>query len=148
ADLDAFQVEFRAHVERRHRWVFDDERKYGRLLRCDADDADAGDLPHVLRGVAEQALFVDGDILQADQLYVIDGRPEADRAGDVGRAGFELVRQVGVDRFLERNRGNHVAAALPGRHRFQVLGLAVEDAYAGRAVHLVTAENEEVAIEV
>ena len=39
---------------------------------------------------------------------------------------------------------DHVAAALVGRHRLQMLGLAVEHAHAGRPVELVAGEDEEV----
>jgi hypothetical protein len=78
---------------------------------------------------------------------VIDGGAEADGAGDVRRAGLELVRQLVVGGLLEGDRRDHVAAALVGRHRLEQGGLAVEHADAGRAVHLVPREGVEVAAE-
>ena len=57
---------------------------------------------------------------------------EAYRAGDVGGSCFELVRQVVVRGLFERDRTNHVAAALPRRHRFEeILPAGTETAAGG-----------------
>ena len=37
-------------------------------------------------------------------MHVVDGGAQADRAGDVRRAGLELVGQLRVGRLLERDR--------------------------------------------
>ena len=63
------------------------------------------------------------------------------------RAGLELPRQLVVRRLLERHRQDHVAAALPRRHRFEQRLAAVQHADAGRAEHLVRREAVEIAIE-
>ena len=68
-------------------------------------------------------------------------------AGDVRRAGLELVRHVVVVGLLEGHRRDHVAAALVGRHGFEQGEPAVEHADAGRAVQLVPGEGVEVAAE-
>ena len=52
-----------------------------------------------------------------------------------------------VGRLLERDRLDHVAAALIRRHRLEQLRLAVQHADAGRAVQLVAREHVEVAVE-
>ena len=49
---------------------------------------------------------------------------------------------------LEADVADHVAARLVRRHQFQMLRLAVEDADAGRAVHLVPGEDVEIAVQV
>src|SRR5439155_13710860 len=73
---------------------------------------------------------------------------QADGAGDIRRAGLELVGQGVVGRLGERDRADHVAAALPGRHRVEQGRLAVKHADARRTVDLVSGEDVEVAIEV
>ena len=99
------------------------------------------------RRVGEQIVFVGSHRFQAELLEVVDGGAQADGAGDVRRAGLELVRQRVVGRLLERDRADHVAAALVRRHRLQERGLAVQDADAGRPVKLVAGEDVEVAVQ-
>ena len=48
---------------------------------------------------------------------------------------------------VEADPLDHVAAALVGRHRLQMLGLAVQHAHAGGAVELVAGEDEEVGVQ-
>ena len=85
---------------------------------------------------------------RSNERDVVDRRPEADRAADVGGAGLKLVRQVGVRRPLERDRADHVAAALVRRHLLQELTPSPQHADAGRAKQLVAAEDVEIAAEV
>ena len=85
--------------------------------------------------------------LAIDAVQVVDRRAEADDAGDVRRAGLELVRQRVVRRLLEGDRRDHVAAALVRRHRVEQRRLAVEHAGARRPEHLVAGEGVEVGIE-
>lgn len=73
--------------------------------------------------------------------------PEADRIGDVARACLELVRRPLVDGPLERDVGDHVAAALPWWHPLEDLRRAVEHADPGRPEDLVAGEDEEVGSE-
>ena len=97
--------------------------------------------------VGEQGVFVGRDLIDAELVDVIQRGAESDAAGDVGRAGFELVRQVGVGGLLEGDHLDHVAAALIGRHGVEQRGLAVEDADAGGAEDLVAAEGVEIGVE-
>src|SRR3712207_7131527 len=53
------------------------------------------------------------------------------------RAGLKFIGQRIVQSLLESHRANHVAAALPGWHRFQQLGLAVKHTDAGGPKQLV-----------
>ena len=62
-------------------------------------------------------------------------------------AGLEFLRRVLEHALLEGHVLDHAAAALPRRHRFQLLGLAVEHADAGRAEHLVAGQHVEIGAE-
>ena len=103
------------------------------------------DAPSVARG--QQRRLVRADRVEPDGPHVVDRRAEPDRAGDVRRAGLELVRQIVPGAALERDRPNHVAAAQERRHRVEHRLAAVQDADAGRAVHLVAGEHVEVRAE-
>ena len=81
-----------------------------------------------------------GERLAVEAGQEVDRRPETDRAGEVRRAGLELVGGVVVDGLLEADRQDHVAAALIGGHLLEQLAPAVEDADAGRPVHLVAGQ--------
>jgi len=89
---------------------------------------------------------VGGGRLQTDAAQVVDGRTEADRAGDVGRAGLELVGQLGIGGLFEADGMDHVAATLIGRHGFQERAFAVQHADARGAVKLVPRKRIEVGI--
>ena len=79
---------------------------------------------------------------------VVDRRAEADRARDVRRAGLELVGQDVVGRLLEGDRADHVAAALPRRHRLEQLRpCPYRTPDTRRPVDLVAGESVEVAAE-
>ena len=89
-------------------------------------------------------MLVRGDGGEPDRLDPVDGGAEADGARDVGRPRLELVGERVEGRLLERDREDHVAAALPRRHRLEVRPPPPEDADARRRVHLVAAEGVEV----
>ena len=88
--------------------------------------------------VGNQFCLVARDGLHANRLHVIQRRAEADGTRDVRRAGFEFGRRRCIARLFERDRHDHVAAALPRRHGFQQTLLAVEHADARGAVNLVS----------
>ena len=60
-------------------------------------------------------------------------RAQADRVGDVAGAGLEAAGRRLVDGLLEGDVGDHVAAALPGRHRRRAPPACRRHADAGRA---------------
>src|SRR5439155_13464103 len=78
---------------------------------------------------------------------IVDGRAQPDGCGDVGRSRLELVGNDVVNRLLEGDRADHVAASLVRRHGFKQPGFAVEHADAGGAKNLVTGHGVKVAIE-
>ena len=83
----------------------------------------------------------------AEAVHVVDRGAQADRAGDVRRAGFEFVRQLVVSCLLECDGTDHVAAALIRRHGVEQRRFAVQHADAGRPVNLVAGEGVEIAVE-
>ena len=95
--------------------------------------------------VGQDVLFVGGERLVSQAAQEVDGRSQADRAGQVRRARLELVGERVVDGLLEADRGDHVAAALVGGHLLEQLAAAVEHADAGGSVHLVARQGVEVA---
>ena len=72
-------------------------------------------------------------------------RPTAPEMLGVPASNF--ARQLVVGAAFDAHRQDHVAAALPGRHRRQQRLAPVEHADAGRAVDLVAGEGIEVAVE-
>ena len=81
----------------------------------------------------------------AERRQVVDRGAQADEAGDVRRAGLELVRRVVEHGALEAHLADHLAAADEGRHRGEVLAPRPQRAGAGRAAHLVAGEGVEIA---
>ena len=67
---------------------------------------------------------------------------------DRRRAGFKLVRQIGVNRLLKRHAFDHVATALERIHRVKQTSLTIHHAAAGRRKHLVTGKSVEVTIQI
>ena len=92
-------------------------------------------------------MLVAVDDLAADRLDIIERRAKPDGIGDIAGAGFEAARRRLIDRLLERHIGDHVSAALPGRHMRQHIRLAVDDADARRPEDLVAGKDEEIAID-
>ncbi len=72
---------------------------------------------------------------------------EADRVGDVARAGLEARGRRLVDGLLEGDVLDHVAAALPGRRVIEHVRLAVQRADAGRARRPCGRRKQTVAVE-
>src|SRR3546814_18949830 len=68
----------------------------------------------------------------ADRIEPGDRRGATDRTGHVRGACFELVRHLVPGTAVESDRADHVAAALPGLHRFEVFALRVQHAESGR----------------
>ena len=59
--------------------------------------------------------------------HVVERRAEPDRVGDVAGAGLEAARRrAGTTVLSKVTSCDHVAAALPGRHRSSTLALAVD----------------------
>ena len=112
------------------------ERQAARLKRREAFER-----------VAEQGAFVRAHPVHAELREIVHRRCKRDGVGDVARTGFEFPGELVEGRVLVLNLADHVAAGKERRHRFEQLALAVEQADAGRAEHLVAAEREEIDVE-
>src|SRR5262249_46991873 len=98
---DSFLIQDRADVVRVDAVEYEGNRSG--FLPGRTDEAYAGDLQQSFRRIHQELVLVSGDVLQADLLHVVQGGAETDDAGDVGCAGFKLVRQDVVRRLLERH---------------------------------------------
>ena len=61
-------------------------------------------------------MLVAGDHLHADGFDIVERRAEPDGVGDIAGAGLEALGRALIDRLFESDVGDHIAAALPGRH--------------------------------
>ena len=111
------------------------------------DQAQTGNARQPVDAVAGQRLLVFEDVVAPELLDEVDRGAEPDRARNVRGAGLEAVRRILKLALLEGDVEDHLAAALPGRHRRQQLVAAVEHADAGRPVGLVAGKDIEIAIE-
>ena len=84
------------------------------------------------------------DALDPDAHQPVERSPEPHRVCDVAGAGLEARGRRLVARALERDVLDHVAAALPRRHRVEQLLTAEDGADAGGGEDLVPGEHEEV----
>ena len=125
--------------------ALDQERQHGGLVRGSADQTQARNALQALGGVDQQLLFAFGNGRHADAVQIAHGRTQTDEAGDVGRAGLELVRGIVEGGFFETHFPDHLAAAEKRRHALPVLTLGPQRAGAGRAAQLVPGEGVEIA---
>ena len=130
-------------------------------LELRAEDFHAGDFHEALHGVGGEVALMSLDGIEAYETRRrsvghrgSDGGDVVERTGEacggdvVGRAGFELIGEVVEGGVLEGYGLYHLAAAHVGGQAVEPLLLAIKDADAGGTVYLVTAEGEEVAVEV
>ena len=113
---DALLVERRADVFGAE--AVEHERDDARLLRGRADrGAGRGRVAATSVAVAQQLVLVAARRCSMPiAIHVVERGAEAHGVGDVAGAGLEARRRPLVRRLLERDVGDHVAAALPGRH--------------------------------
>src|SRR5207253_1741854 len=114
-----------------------------RLLERRSDHRQAGNGREPLRAVREQLVLVALHVVDADAREQVERRAEPNRIGDVAGARLEARRRALVDRALERDVLDHVAAALPRRHGLEQLGATEDGTDARRSEDLVTGEDEE-----
>ena len=143
AHRDALQIEQGGQVVRMR--AFDQKRQHGGLVRGSADQAQARNALQALGGVGQELLFAFGDGRHADAIQIADGRAQPDKAGDIGRAGFEFMRRIVEGGFFKTHFPDHFAAAEKRRHTLPVLTLGPQRAGTGRSAQLVTGEGVEVA---
>ena len=124
----------------------DEEGDDALLARCGAVDPHPLNLLHLARAVVDQLSLVRLYLIDADLAHVLECCLQPEAADEVGRPGLKLIGQTGVGGVVKGDMVDHLPTALVGRYPLQPLPLAVEDADAGRAVDLVPAESEEVAV--
>ena len=92
-------------------------------------------------------MFVARDVGNTDAIQIVDRRAQANRVGDIPRAGFKSLRRRLIEGLLEGHILNHVSPALPRRHLIQHFGLPINYTDAGRRKDLVPGEDIEVAVD-
>src|SRR4029079_13486422 len=110
-----------------------------------AEEAHPLELSEPPERVDHQLVLVLLDRREADLAKGVERCAEADRRGDRGRAGLELVRKVVERGALEAHRADHLAAEIERLHGLQELASAPERPDPTRAAELVGREGEEVA---
>ena len=140
---DAVLIGQRDHVVRVH--VAEDEADQSAPVHAGTKKPDAAQFAQARVGVGREGLIVLEDVLAADGVQIIHRRVHTDRPGDVRRARLEAVRSGLEPAFLPIDAGDHLAAALVGRHLGETLLASVEHAETGRPEDFVGAEHEEIA---
>ena len=105
------------------------------------------DRGELFQGILRNFFFVLADVFDANRINPFDGLAEPDDFGDHGGASFKAGGNIGVSRLFESHVLDHFATAMPGGHAVENFVLAVEYAHSCRTVHLVSAEGEEIAVE-
>src|SRR6476661_10551963 len=93
-------------------------------------------------------MLVRGNAFLADRIDVVDGATETNGLHDRRGPGLELVRWIAIGDPVSRNLPDHLAAAIVGPHRHQVLVLGIEHADASRAVQFVAGKDVEIAVDI
>ena len=85
------------------------------------------------------------DVFAADGVEIIHRGVQADRAGNVRRAGLEPMRRVLEFRLVVADAQNHFAAALIRRHGVENFLPSPQHADAGRPANFVAGERKKIA---
>ena len=117
-------------------------------MLCFTEDAHAFYLLQALHGVLCQLMFVSRNLIHTDSGNVIQCLGQSGRTDVVRCTSFELERKFVERSLLERYALNHLSPTLVRRQLVEPFFLTIKHTYAGRAINLVTAECEEVGIEV
>ena len=97
--------------------------------------------------VLEELAFVVADAAHAELPEVVGGDAQADRGGDVRRAGLELPGDLVPVGPPEVDLADHLPAGQERRHRLEQLPARPQGAGAGRTQHLVAGEDVEVGVD-
>lgn len=111
------------------------------------DQAQAWHSEQLCSPVLEQFVLPLLDVVYAKPRQPIQCSTKSHRVGDVASACLEAGRRLVERRALVRYVLDHVASALPRRHRLQEVGFAVDGADPRGAKHLVTREDVEVTVQ-
>src|SRR5260370_11981750 len=113
---DSLLIENRAHVMGMN--ALEHKGKDAFLFPGGANRAEARNLREPLGPIGENLLLVPGNSVDPNGVNVFERGAQADRAGDVRRAGFKFVRQALVESLFVGDRTYHGAAALVWRTSF------------------------------
>src|SRR5256885_12919026 len=92
-------------------------------------------------------MLIFSDVFDPDRVQIFNCGTEPNRACNIGSTSLKLKGQLVVCGLLERDRANHVSAALVWERCFKQLGLAIQHANTHRTKHLVAGERVEISIE-
>ena len=143
ADGDAELVEERADIIGMR--IADKEGEDGGLAGCGAKDADTGDLKDTLGGIAQEAILLGGDVLDAHLVHKRDGFAKSDDVAHRRGARLELERKLVVGGLFKGDVFYHLSPTLIGRQLVEDLLAAIDDADTHGTIHLVARETIEVA---
>src|SRR5687767_12521238 len=110
AHADAFGVEDGGEVVRVHAVDLEGDHAGAGRAGLGTDDAKAVDLAQLLDGVGGEHVLVLGDLVDAGQPDVVDGRAETDDPADVRRARLELPGNLVPSGMVPLHLADHVAA--------------------------------------
>src|SRR5438128_12576275 len=98
ANGDAFLIDDGSDVVRMD--AVENKGKHAGLLPSRADDSESGNLPQSFGRVREKLMFIGLDGFPVESAHIIDRGGQADSAGHVRGAGFELSGDGVVSGFL------------------------------------------------
>jgi len=134
-DGDSIAIEHRTDIMRMD--TLEHKREHAHLLARSSDQSQAWNRTEQLCAITKQFLFVRCGAIDAYSRDVLQRGAEPNDSGDMRRTCLELVRQFVVDRLLESDGADHVAASLVRRHLLQQLLTSVQNTDARRAEYLM-----------
>src|SRR2546426_11426230 len=108
------------------------------------EDTHPGQFSQTFHRITSKVRIVFKNCCASDLLDVIDGRFQPDGPGDIWCAGLKSVRRLLECAFFQGHADDHLAAAMPRRHRIENFGAPVERSDASRSTHLVSGESQEI----
>src|SRR5438552_16351924 len=129
----------------RMRRVHDKSNKRAALISW-PENARAGQFSETLGRIARKLRVVLENCRASNLLEVINRCREADRAGDIRRAGLKPMGRFLKRGFFQGDAHDHCAAAMVWRHGIKNLRACVEGSDAGACTNFVRGKFEECAV--
>ena len=114
------------------------------LFTSGSNDSQPVDHRQPFRPIMKERMLILPDIVNADLVHIIQGRPESHSIRDVGSTRFELRRRIAVGRLFKCDVANHIASALPRRQHLLHFAASVYGSNARWAEDLMPGEDKEV----
>ena len=134
-DGDSIAIENGPHIMRVD--AVEHKREHADFFPRRSDQSQALDRAKHFRPVNQQLMLVSGRAVDSDLRHVFQRCAESDCTGNMRRSRLELVGQFVINRLLESDRTDHVAAGLIRRHLLEQVLTAVQNPNARRAKHLM-----------